>query len=96
MKDDFGFDPSFFESILAEGKPIEDIYHDYEIYGVGTFRLKFLDTKYLVQGVDYFRPFIRGFFVLLTGLYHVKMTLSFIRQDAGIVTGKLPLDESKK
>ena len=89
MKSKFGFDTSFFEDVLSEdGKPVTDIEGDYNIPGVGNMKLKFFDTKYLVQGVEYFRPFIRGFIVLLMAFYNIKMLLSFIRQDAGVVTGK--------
>lgn len=84
----FNFDTDFFENILVDGTPVTDINADYEISGVGTFNLKFFDTKHFIQVVTYFRPFIRGFIILLLAFYHVKMLLGFIRQDAGIVTGK--------
>lgn len=89
LKSKFGFDTSFFEDVLGEdGKPVTDIEGDYNIHGVGNMKLKFFDTEYLVQGVEYFRPFIRGFLVLLMAFYNIKMVLSFFRQDAGLVTGK--------
>lgn len=89
MKMKFSFDTEFFESILStEGHPVTDVNSDYDIPGVGTLNLKFFDTKYLVQGVDYFRPFIRGFLVLLMALYNIKMIIGFFRQDAGVITGK--------
>lgn len=62
-------------------KPVEDVSSDYYILGVGNLKLKFLDVSYLVQGVDYFRPFIRGLLVFLLLLYNYRMFLSFIGQD---------------
>lgn len=88
MKLKFNFDTDFFESLFDEEEPVTDIEGDYHISGVGNMKLKFFDTKFLVDGVNYFRPFIRGFLILLLALYNIKQVLSFIRQDAGIVTGK--------
>lgn len=89
LKMKFSFDTEFFENVLStDGHPVTDVNQDYEIPGVGTLNLKFFDTKYLVDGVTYFRPFIRGFLVLLMAFYNIKMIIGFFRQDAGIVTGK--------
>ena len=88
LKMQFNFDTDFFENIATDGTPVQDVEGDYSISGVGTFKLKFFDTKFLYQGVEYFRPFIRGFIVLLLAFYNIKMLLGFIRQDAGVVTGK--------
>lgn len=84
----FSFDTEFFKNLFTDGQPVTDIEGDYYISGVGNFHLTFFDTKYFVQGVEYFRPFIRGFLVLLMALYNIKMVLGFVRQDAGVVTGK--------
>lgn len=88
LKMKFGFDTDFFDGLFDSERPVTDIFVDYTIPSVGDFRLKVFDTKYLYDGVSYFRPFIRGFIVLLMGLYNVRMALSFIRQDAGVVAGK--------
>ena len=88
LKMKFSFNTDFFESILSGEQPVTDIEGDYNVPGVGEFHLTFFDSKYFVDGVTFFRPFIRGFLVLLMAFYNIKMVLSFIRQDAGIVTGK--------
>lgn len=88
LKNQFNFDTDFFENIATDGTPVQDVEEEYSISGVGTFKLKFFDTQYLYQGVEFFRPFIRGFIVLLLAFYNIKMLLGFIRQDAGVVTGK--------
>lgn len=72
----------------ASGVPVGDLTGDYNISGVGTLKLKFFDSSFFVSGVEFFRPYIRGFIVLLLCIFNVKMFLSFIRQDAGVVTGK--------
>lgn len=85
----FGIQLDFFSVIFEQEMPVTDIViPSYEIYGVGHFVIQVLETKYFVQGITYFRPFIRGFLVFLIGLYNVRMFLAFIRQDLGIAVGK--------
>lgn len=88
LKRKFNFDTEFFESLFDTGSPVEDVKGDYNIPGVGKLNLTFFDTSFFVDGVNYFRPFIRGFLVLMMALYNIKQVLGFIRQDAGVVTGK--------
>ena len=88
MKMKFGFDTSVFNTLFDNETAVQDTSADYNISGVGNLKLKFLDTSFLKQGVAHFRPLIRGFLVLLMFFYNIKMILSFIRQDAGVITGK--------
>ena len=88
LKMKFSFDTGFFETLMDSEQPVSDIYADYNISGVGSFKLKLLDTKFLVDGVTYFRPFIRGFLVLMMFLFHVKQLIGFFGYDAGVVTGR--------
>lgn len=67
-----------------EETPATDIEKNYNIHGVGTLKLKFFDTKYLIQGIEYFRPLIRGFVVFLLLLYNYYQILTFIGQDPRI------------
>lgn len=60
---------------------VSDVESDYKIHGVGTFHLTFLDVTYLKRGVEYFRPIIRGFIVLLLMFFNYKQVLTFIGQD---------------
>lgn len=90
LKARFNFDTDFFDSIAVGGAEPEDIGASYNVPGVGSMNLTFFDTSYMVQGVNYFRPFIRAFIVLLMALYNVRQLLSFIRQDGGVVAGKGP------
>lgn len=84
----FAFDTEFFEDLFQAEKPVEDIDMDYNISGVGDFKLKVLDTSFFVQGVTYFRPFIRGFLVLLMLLYHIRQLIGFFGYDAGVIAGR--------
>ena len=80
-----GFDVTSLDSLKnITAEPITDTSGDYYIHGVGTFKFKFLDAKWIVQGVDYFRPVIRGFWVLLLLFFNFKQLLSFIGQDPGM------------
>lgn len=96
MQSKFGFDTGFMETLFNGEEPVEDIYGNYYVSGVGTLKLKFFDSTFIHQGVSYFRPFIRGFLVLLMALYNIRMVLSFIRQDAGVVAGKAVRMSSKE
>lgn len=84
----FSFDTDFFESLFQGESAVEDTTVDYAIPGVGSFNLKVFDSKYFVQGITYFRPFIRGFIVLLLALYNIKQLIGFFGYDAGVVTGR--------
>lgn len=67
---------------------IEDIQGEYNFYGIGSLNLKFFDTSAIKQGMDSFRPIIRGFVVLLLLFFILKQILSFIGQDSHIDNGK--------
>lgn len=88
IKMKFSFDTDFFESLFQGESAVEDTTVDYAIPGVGSFNLKVFDSKYFVQGITYFRPFIRGFIVLLLALYNIKQLIGFFGYDAGVVTGR--------
>lgn len=89
MEDKFGFETDFFNQVLTGEAPVTDIEGDYNIPGVGNMNLTFFDSSFFVKGVEFFRPFIRGFLVLLLAFFNIKMILGFIRQDAGVATGKV-------
>lgn len=88
MKSKFNLDTTVFESLFDSSSPVEDEYMDYTIVGVGSFKLKVLDSSFLKQGVEYFRPFIRGFLVLLMFLFHVKQLIGFFGYNSGVVEGR--------
>lgn len=84
----FNIDSVFFDNLFGVEKPVQDVYMDYAIPGVGSFNLKIFDTKYLIDGVSYFRPLIRGFMVLMMVLYNIRQIIGFFGYDAGVVTGR--------
>lgn len=92
----FSFDTEFFENLLDSEQPVTDTYMDYAIPGVGNFKLKVFDASFLIDGITYFRPFIRGFLVLMMFLFHVKNLIGFFGYDAGVVTGRNEHIESAK
>ena len=88
MKEKCNFDTSFFENLFDNEAPVTDIYTDYNIPNVGNFKFKILDTSFFIDGVNYFRPFIRGFIVLMMCLYHIRQLVGFFGYDAGVVAGR--------
>lgn len=84
----FGIDTSSFEHLFENEQVIDDVYMDYNISGVGSFNLKVFDTGFFKDGVNYFRPFIRGFLVLMILFFHVKQVIGFFGYDAGVVAGR--------
>lgn len=65
-------------------KDIADISSNYDIPGVGSFKFTFFDASYLKDGIEFFRPIIRGFITLLLLFYNYRQVLSFIGQDPTI------------
>ncbi len=79
-----GFDVSsvseFFDSSNVVSTNLEAKEHDYSIHGVGTVKLKAFDNKFLIEGVNKFKPFIRGFVVLMLVFFHLNNILNLIGQ----------------
>lgn len=88
LKMKFSLDYGAFENLFTSEKAVDDVYADYSINGIGNLRLKVFDSSFFVQGVTYFRPFVRGFLVLLMLLYHVRQLLGFFGYNAGVVAGR--------
>lgn len=88
LKSKFNVDTTAFESLFSEEKVLDDVEGEYEISGVGKFNFKFLDTSFLKNGIEFFRPFVRGFLVLLMLLYHIRQLIGFFGYDAGVVAGR--------
>lgn len=88
MKAKFNIDTSAFESLFQAEQPVEDISADYDVPGVGTLNLKFLDTSFLSSALDKFRPIIRGFIVLMIFLFNIRQLIGFFGYDAGVVAGR--------
>lgn len=84
----FHFDTDFFEELFQSEQPVEDIEMDYVVPGVGNMHVKVFDSSFFRTGVEYFRPFIRGFLVLMMFLYHVRQLIGFFGYDAGVVAGR--------
>lgn len=84
----FGFQKFNLDTLFGTSSAPKDENHNYNIPGVGNLRLKFLDTSYLIQGVEYFRPFIRGFIVLLLLFFNFRNFLGFIGHNLGDKTEK--------
>lgn len=83
----FSFKSLDLRNLFQIEKPIEDIEAEYNIVGVGTVKGKIFNTEYLVKGVNYFRPYIRGFLMLLIALYNIRQAMSMFGLDSGEVAG---------
>ena len=85
----FGLQEIKLDTLANTSTSPTDITESYNIYGIGSKKYKFFDTKYLIKGVEYFRPFIRGFIVLLLSFYNYKMFLGFIGHDSGMIANSV-------
>ena len=88
IKSKFGFQEFHLDTLFGSSSEPQNITSSYNIAGVGSFNLTFFNTEYMIKGVNYFRPFIRGFMVLLICFYNVKNFLSFIGHDISIKNDK--------
>lgn len=88
LKSKFNIDTSAFESLFDNEQAVEDVYTDYEISGVGSFKFKLFDTSFLKTALETFRPIIRGFLVLMILLFNVRQLIGFFGYDAGVVAGR--------
>ena len=64
-----------------------DVTADYTIHGVGTMTLPFANYKFLADGVNFFRPYIRGLLVLLLFLFNVRQLMSLFGLSTGEIVG---------
>lgn len=69
-----------YDSVTEEAIPSHS--GNYTIPGIGTFNFPFLDAKYLKDGIEFFRPLIRGFVALLLIFFNFRHFLSFINQSS--------------
>lgn len=92
----FNIETDSFQELFTSEKAIEDVYADINIPNVGTMNVKVFDRSYFVDGVAFFRPFIRGFLVLMMVLYHIRQICSFFGYDAGVVAGRSEQIKSAK
>lgn len=78
----FGVKPIDFTVVFGSDKTYTDgsgnVDGSFTLHGVGTFTQTFADMSFLGDGIEYFRPYIRGFFVLLLLFYNLDEFLSFI------------------
>lgn len=51
--------------------------------GLWKYTGKFVDMSWVVSGVEHFRPYIRGFIVLLLLFYNVRQALSMFGLSSG-------------
>lgn len=84
----FSIDTDVFKDLFTSEQPVEDIEVDYNISGLGNIHFKALDTSFFKDGVAYFRPFVRGFIVLMLFLYNIRQLIGFFGYDAGVVAGR--------
>lgn len=84
----FGFDSFDMEALFGTEEAPTDISAEYEIYGHKQ-KFVFADFSWLKQGVDFFRPYIRGFLVLLLWFFNIRMAFGTFDLDSGISSGQV-------
>lgn len=76
-KSKFGVESVDLSGIMGVGTEVTNHSGTVDILGY-SFSADFLDVTYLIQGVTMFRPYIRGFIILLIFLYNINQFLNFI------------------
>ena len=62
----------------AEQSSIPNVQGSVNLYGIGSIQGTFADFSWIGQGVQRFRPYIRGMFVLGLAFYNLNQFLVFI------------------
>ena len=76
----FGIGAYDLSPILSSEMKITDHKGKINIAGL-KFEATFFDVDYLVQGIASFRPYIRGFIVLMMAFYNINQFLTIIGQN---------------
>lgn len=74
LNDVYSFDFDL-DSLFSAGKEPEDIYGYYPVSGK-SLPVLFVSWHYLKKGVEYFRPYIRGFIVLMLIFYNLRQFMA--------------------
>lgn len=74
LNDVYSFDFDL-DSLFSAGKEPEDIYDYYPVAGK-SLPVLFVSWHYLKKGVEYFRPYIRGFIVLMLIFYNLRQFMA--------------------
>ena len=88
LKKEFNIDTSSFENLFKGEKPVDDVYVDYDLSGVGSLNLKVFDKTWFLWGIEKLRPIVRGFLVLMIIFYNIRQLIGFFGYDAGVVQGR--------
>ena len=82
LKDKIGIDTYDLDNLFSSSSAPTDVKGTYN-GGLWSYSGKFVDYSFLVQGVEYFRPFIRGFIVLLLVFFNIRQALSMFGLSSG-------------
>lgn len=87
-----GLDNFSFDSIWGGASAPSDVDGSVN-FGLFSYSGKFADFSYLAQGVEYFRPYIRGFIVFLLCIFNVRQALSMFGLSSGEIKSAARGDE---
>lgn len=86
LQEKLGIDIYDMDNLFSASSAPGDVEATYD-GGLWTYSGKFVDFSWVIQGVDYFRPYIRGFIVLLLVFFNVRQALSMFGLSSGEITG---------
>lgn len=77
-----------FINVFKGERFIEDISANLSLPYIGSFNFKIIESKYVNDGVQYFRSILRGWVILMMLFYHMNELFAFIgqRQATGLVS----------
>lgn len=94
FNDTFGIGDFDLSGVMGVSTEISNKSADITIFGY-TFNFPFLDVTYIKRAVDDFRPYIRGFIILMLALYNINQLLSFITAGHLSLGNYINLNDSK-
>lgn len=86
LKSKLGIDVFDLDSLFSGSAAPTDIKADYSAGGLWSYSGTFVDMSWVVSGVEHFRPYIRGFIVLLLVFYNIRQALSMFGLSSGEIS----------
>lgn len=83
LKSKLGIDVYNFDNLFSSSQAPADIKGSYTAGGIWSYEGVFVDMSWVVKGVAEFRPYIRGFIVLLLAFFNIRQAFGMFGLSSG-------------